>query len=429
MKNLLVILTLCCSLQAVGQETFSDRIKGLRIHGMVQAGFPVVIQDSTTIMIEFDSSDDQPANFILKWYHCDRNWVRTPTSFINDEARNVTRTPLFSIAAPAGVRHYRWHYAVVLPGIPELRTFAHSGNYQFELWDEHNEQMLARGRFFVAERTVKPTARVVNRQIPSLDHPLNKAHRIEVQLVLPERLKRQAEANGGFLSSQREDEVLMPLFLNAVDIYKNRELSRPYRIDANRPSPTTFVFGFGTSRVRFVHDQVQPGNEYRVLDLRNVDDYPPDQQLRSKTGADVSRMLFRSTRDQNGMANLVHGSRFADYLSFQFEFLDDARDGRDSVFVVGEFNGWTVTSSSLMQYDDATKRFIKPTMLRRGTYDYQYVLLKNGVQDWITLEGNDWRTVNVYTALVYYRDERYGGFDRILGVVQGRSSGANEATQ
>jgi hypothetical protein len=140
-------------------------------------------------------------------------------------------------------------------------------------------------------------------------------------------------------------------------------------------------------------------------------------------------MLFRSTRDQNGMANLVHGSRYADYLSFQFEFLDDARDGRDSVFVVGEFNGWTVTSSSLMQYDDATKRFIKPTMLRRGTYDYQYVLLKNGVQDWITLEGNDWRTVNVYTALVYYRDERYGGFDRILGVVQGRSSGANEATQ
>jgi hypothetical protein len=429
MKCLLLILSLLVSIEAVGQETFSDRIKGLRIRGMLQAGFPVVIQDSTTITIEFDSNDDQPVNFILKWYHCDRNWVRTSTSFINDEARNLTRTPLYYRAAPVGVRHYRWHYAVVLPGIPELRTFAHSGNYQFELWDEHNEQMLARGRFFVAERTVKPTVRVANRQLPSLEHPWNKSHRVEVQVVLPERLTRHAEPENGFLSSQNRDEILLPLFLNAVDIYKNRELTRPYRIDANRPSPTTFVLGFGTHRVRFVHDHVQPGNEYRVLDLRNVDEYPPGQQLRSKTGADVSRMLFRSTRDQNGMANLVQGSRYADYLSFQFELVDNARDGRDSVFVVGEFNGWMVSPSSLMHYDDAMRRFIKPTMLRRGAYDYQYVLLKNGVQDWITLEGNDWRTVNVYTTLVYYRDERYGGFDRILGVVQGQSSGMNEATQ
>ncbi|HXG37618.1 MAG TPA: hypothetical protein VNL36_02480, partial [Bacteroidota bacterium] len=135
------------------------------------------------------------------------------------------------------------------------------------------------------------------------------------------------------------------------------------------------------------------------------------------------------TRDNDGVANLVQDTRYADYLPFRFEFMDDARDHRDSVYVVGEFNGWSVSPTSMMQYDRAMKRFFWTTTLRRGEYDYQYVLTKDGEQDWIALEGNDWRTVNVYTALVYYRDERYGGFDRILGVVQGRSSGVDRTTE
>lgn len=432
MNGVLLILCLFVSTQATGQEVFSDRIKGLRVYGTFLAGLPVVIQDSTYITIEFDINENRPANLILKWYHCDRNWNKTTTSFINDETRNVTRTPLPYAPAPVGVRYYRWHYTVPLPGIPELRAFAHSGNYQFELWDEQEETMLARGRFFVVERALKPTARVVNRLIPSSEHPRNKAHKVEVQFVIPERVTRPAtpgSSNDGFQSSSNQEEVLMPILMNALDIYKNRELLRPYRIDANKPTPATFVYGFGTRRVRFVVDNIQPGNEYRRLDLRNVDEYPPDQQLRSKLGADVSRMLFRATRDNDGVANLVQDTRYADYLPFRFEFMDDARDHRDSVYVVGEFNGWSVSPTSMMQYDRAARRFFWTTTLRRGEYDYQYVLTRDGEQDWIALEGNDWRTVNVYTALVYYRDERYGGFDRILGVVQGRSSGVDRTTE
>lgn len=414
-----------------GQEVVSDRIKGMRVYGALQAGFPVVIQDSTSVTIEFDIDEDRPANVVLTWYHCDRNWNKTTTSFINDDTRNVTRTPLPYTPAPAGTRHYRWHYTVQLPGIPELRAFVYSGNYQFELWDERQEVLLARGRFFVVERTLRPTVRVLNRQIPSLEHPWNKAHKVEVQLVIPERLTRPAapDNSGGFQPSSNRDEIFMPILINAVDVYKNRELTRPYRIDANRPSPATFVYGFGTRRIRFVVDNIQPGNEYRRLDLRNVGEYPPDQQLRSTLGADVSRMQFRAARDNNGMALLTQGNRYADYLTFRFEFIDDARGSGDSICVVGEFNGWMASPASMMQYDRSAKRFFWTTSLRRGDYDYQYVFMRDGGQDWIALEGNDWRTVNVYTALVYYRDERYGGFDRILGVVQGRSSGLNEAME
>ncbi|MBI3587212.1 MAG: hypothetical protein HY088_08800, partial [Ignavibacteriales bacterium] len=57
--------------------------------------------------------------------------------------------------------------------------------------------------------------------------------------------------------------------------------------------------------------------------------------------------------------------------------------------------------------------------------DYQYVKSNN---DWISIEGNDWRTVNVYTAFIYYYDTRLGGFDRILGYAQRSSPGGTEAT-
>jgi hypothetical protein len=73
-----------------------------------------------------------------------------------------------------------------------------------------------------------------------------------------------------------------------------------------------------------------------------------------------------------------------------------------------------------MRYDEATKIYKLVARLRRGTYDYQYVLNDN---DWITLEGNDWRTVNVYTALMYYHDPQFGGFDRILLAAQAKSPG------
>jgi hypothetical protein len=78
-----------------------------------------------------------------------------------------------------------------------------------------------------------------------------------------------------------------------------------------------------------------------------------------------------------------------------------------------------------MQYDDAIKHYKLLTWLRRGAYDYQYVL--NGT-DWTTIEGNDWRTMNVFTALVYYHDVRYGGFDRILLAAQKKSPGGTEPT-
>ncbi|MCI0707038.1 MAG: DUF5103 domain-containing protein [Ignavibacteriae bacterium] len=410
---------------AVGQEILSERIKGLRVTGDMRAGVPVVVQGSKSITIEFDSNDEYPADFRIKFYHCDKNWQRTVSSFVNDDIRNMTKSPLPYDRAPAGTQHYQWHYTVRLPGHGEVQTFEYSGNYVFEIWDENREQVLARGRFFVAERTIAAAMRIANRRDPSTDHPRYMVNQVDVQFSIPEFITRTGRKEDAQPSPNgQEQEVMLPLFFTTVDVYKNREISRRNRIDINDRSSSTFVEGIGTRRLKFTAYNVQPGNEYRRLDLRNVSHYPAGTVLRQREGADISRMLFKAPRDNNGLSTLTRGDRYADYVQVQFEYLVEPKDSGDRIYVVGDFNGWQANDSSMMTYDAGTKRFILITWLRRGLYDYQYILN----DDWIALEGNDWRTINVYSAFIYYNDDRYGGFDRIVGFVQGQSSGQNAPT-
>jgi hypothetical protein len=393
------------------QEILSNRIKGLRVNGAAEANVPLTGRSLKPLTIEFDLDETEPANIRLKIWHCDRNWNVTRTSFINDELQNKAKEPISFEPAPAGVLGYRFHYTLQLPGIAGIGRFPQSGNYIFELWDEAYATLLARGRFFVVEKLLAPAMNITNRLLPSGTNPLNQVNKIELAFTVVQPDSDRAE----------------PLYSTAftvVDVYKNRQLYSPWRIDADDRKTNTFVEGYGTPKLKFIIDNIEPGNEYRQLNIRDVTEYPPGHHFRPRLGADVSRYLQKAPLDNNGVSLLTTGSRYADYLSYQFELLVDP-PVYDSIFVVGDFNGWKPGNEFLMKYDQEKERYVLYVSLRRGLYDYQYVVRSH---DWTSLESNDWRTVNVYTAFVYYRDQRYGGFDRIVGYAQGFSPGGVEAT-
>jgi hypothetical protein len=393
------------------QEIVSDRIKGLRVYGSDESGLPATNLDSRPITIEFDVDEEVPPDVHIRVIHCDRDWNTTVSAFVNDEQLNRSKGPLHFDPAPAGVQFYRYHYTVRIPGITGLERLRQSGNYVFEIVDEQWKNVLARGRFFAVEPVLAPSMTVTNRSLPSEINPYNQVNKIEVAFGLP-------------TAEQLHGETLYPLNLKVVDIYRNRQMYGWWRIDSDRPGPHTFVEGYGTTKMKFIVDNVTPGNGYRRLDLRNATEYPPGEQLRPLRGADVSRFQKPPTRDDHGTSVLVVGTRYADYLPYRFE-LSMERPEHDSVFVVGDFNGWKPSPECAMKYDSDTQRYEWQTTLRRGVYDYQYVV---GPNDWITLEGNDWRTINVYSALIYYHDNQYGGFDRIIGFIQRPSPGGNEPT-
>ncbi|HLF20781.1 MAG TPA: type IX secretion system plug protein domain-containing protein [Bacteroidota bacterium] len=391
---------------------YSSKLKGLRIYGQVKSHLPVARPDGQPISIEFDIEDAEPKDFRLRFYHCDKDWKVTENSFVNDELRNTTKFPVPFAPAPQFVQRYTFHYNVKVPGFSGLDRFPQSGNYIFQIWDKEEKELHAAGRFFVVEDLVTPTMRVGNRYLPSVVSPWNQVNVIDVSFKIPDQTTNQTDE-------------FYPILLNTVDVYRNRQLYSALRIGVNDNSPNTFVDGFGLQRVKFVIDNVMPGNEYRQLDLRNIDHYPPGKDARPRRGADVSRFLHQGAKDQDGTSTLTTGNRYSDYIKFDFELLWDAED-LDSVYVAGDFNGWNPNESWRMTYDSETKRYRLSSWMRRGAYDFQYVAGKN---NWISLEGNNLATVNLYTAFVYYHDPRFGGFDRILGYVQGFGPGGAEASR
>jgi hypothetical protein len=405
---LLFAIGMSCSAQTI----YSARIKSVRINGMAKAEFPMVLLDSSPVTISFDVDGETPGNYRVKIFHCDKDWNVTQSSFINDDFRNHSTGQIPFEIAPAGVKYYRWTYSFTIPGVPGIEHLPQSGNYKIELWDQDRNELLADGKIFAAENINDAPLTIFNRYLQSEISPQNQVNKAILSFTLPP-------------PRMDDPSPLYANFVKTVDVYRNREIEMPHRIDADNRTANTFIDGIGTNTLKFMIDNLLPGNEYRRIDLFNTDLFPPYSIMRLRDGADMSRWQWQGAKDWNGTSSLVTGNPYADYVQFQFELGRPEENANEKVYVVGDFNGWKIDEKWWLQYDNGTKQYKLLTWLRRGAYDYQYVLNGN---DWIALEGNDWRTVNVYTALVYYHDVRYGGFDRILLAAQKESSGGMEVT-
>jgi hypothetical protein len=302
------------------------------------------------------------------------------------------------------VQSYRYQIRVRLPDERLFERFSFSGNYRVEVREEENERLLAERRFFVVEHLVHPRITVSNRLLPSENHPLNQVHRLTAAFTVPEE---------DSLTSQ----PLYPQDVRSVDVYRNLEHDTRRRVEPEDRDPFTFVEGFGTRHLAVRVEDLLPGNEYRRIDLRNVDQYPEGIVLSARGGPDVSRYLSTGSPDRDGAFQLVRGNRFADYVRFRFELLWDG-DPLEVVHVTGSFADWQILPELRMERDG--NRYSVTAPMRRGTHDYQYVV---DAADRVTLEGNDWRTTNTYSVFVYYREMRMGGYDRIIGHGRQRSRG------
>jgi len=377
---------------------------GIRIHGPLRGGIPAIVKGQQ-IRFTLDGLHAQPRDLRVEVLHCDMNWEPTLSEFINDPFLMRGRKPVPSSDAAAGIRSYRWTYATSIPSGAGLEPFRYSGNYIASIVDIETETIVATFRFAVAERAENAVLSVRRRRLGMKISPWDEAHAVTMRV------------DENSLGSEQDDVYLQ--LVRVVDVYRNREWETPVRIDLNRLTPATWVEGLGTSRLSFTAGAIMPGNEYRVLDIRNVEKYPASSVLRSQDGADVSRFFAASSNDHNG-ASVISGSRsYADYERFEFQLWWDADDRALPVYVVGDFNGWTKSPAwRLVEYGEEG-RFSLTALLKRGRYDYQYVV----GDDPIVLEGNSWKTRNLYTGLVYYTDARLGGYDRILFVSQVESDG------
>jgi hypothetical protein len=419
MARIVALLILICPL-ADAQEFV---VRGLSVYGSdVEQNFPVIVRDSAGradpnsqyITIQFDVQGKEPPSFKILFLHCNRDWVPEKNLFIQDENHN-TSFVLDYHTAPNGVEFYSYRYKNRFPDEEDIVRFNYSGNWIFRLMDKEEKTVFGEGRFFVVDDVSKVAVTVTNDYLTDAVSPLNQIHKVQAGVRLPNEIE-------GF-------------FYTTVDVYQNRRFYNPYRIDVNDRDPNTTVEGFGMGYRLFTALNILPGNEYRTLNFGNVTRYPHKALVRFVEGVDQPRFYWRTGPDNNGTATLNSFTGLAsDYMDVLFRLdLSAARNvvGKGaSMYVVGPFNEWNPKGEDELKYDASEHCYAVKELLRRGIYDYQYITgfwddtaQKVVDQDWVALEGNDWRTTNTYHAMVYYNDARFGGFDRIVAFGIGKSPG------
>jgi hypothetical protein len=396
-------------------------VRGITVYGQDhEQNMPVILRDSLGrasgaqgyLTIQFDVQSKEPPSFTIRFLHCNRDWVPDRNLFVQDETHNSSFV-LDYRTSPNGVDYYSYRYKNRFPDDRDIVRFNYSGNWTFLIMDKEETTVYGEGRFFVVDQVVTAATTVVNDYLTAAASPYNQIHKVQTIVRLPD------EVDGYFYTT--------------VDIYQNRNFLRPRRIDVNDRDPYTKVEGFNSGFRYFTALDILPGNEYRTLDVSDVTRYPHRMPVRLVGGVDLPRAYLHAGGDRDGTAILNKFTGIAsDYLQVMFRLDLTALSvvGSSSVFVVGPFNDWNPGPDDELKYDPVERCHMVTKLLRRGIYDYQYV---TGVwdsaakvvtqQDWVVIEGNDWRTTNTYAAMVYYNDARFGGFDRIVGYGIVRSSG------
>lgn len=414
----LMLLLLMCVATALPQDVI---VRGITVFGGDhEQNFPVILRDSSGvsrtgeshITIQFDVQSKEPPSFIIRFLHCSRDWVPEQNLFVQDETHS-TSFILDYRTSPNGVTYYAYRYRNRFPDDRDIVRFNYSGNWIFRILDKEGTTVYGEGRFFVVDQVAGTSTTVVNDYLTAAVSPYNQIHRVQNVVRLPNEIE-------GY-------------FYTTVDIYQNRNFFHPRRVDLNDRDPYTKVEGFNSGFRTFTALDILPGNEYRTLDISDITRYPHGRLVRVVGGVDLPRAYLRTGTDRDGTATLDRFAGIAsDYMEvlFRLDLAALAAASSSSVFVVGPFNSWNPGPDDELKYDAEERCHVAKKLLRRGIYDYQYI---TGVwdesaqrvtqQDWIVIEGNDWRTTNTYHAMVYYNDPRFGGFDRIVGYGSVRSSG------
>jgi hypothetical protein len=405
-------LLLLCGTAAAQVEIF-----GLRTYAAADEYRSPVIAVGEQVTIEFDVASSLPPNLHILFYHASRDWAVDKNSFINDPGTMRAEMLLYS-PAPAAVYQYRYRYRNSFPNTRNKVAFRYSGNYLYRIVDvEAGDAVVAEGRFIVAETTVPVTVKMENRYHSEYESPFNQRLHTSVTVSVP----------GEFTAA--DNSSIDHMDVKRVSVIRNWELERPFTIDIDDDDAETFVEDLLRPTKTFIRRDVPLGNEYRRLDLSSVAFYPNKLPAVMRDGPDVSRYLWQGKPDANGASKLnAFTGANSDYLEVELRLrLASAPAGR--LFVAGGFTEWKALPEYELKPDAASGLYVARFWVRRGVYDYQYVLgtlTQEGTvvkQDWFMLEGNDWRTINRYTVLVYYSDKRLGGVDRVVGMQRSRNAG------
>jgi hypothetical protein len=403
--KILFFLLIACA--AFAQQNIE--IKSLRAYSFDETAIPIVT-DNSNLKIEFDIQASFQPSLNIVFRFCDKNWNPTSNIFLNNYGNNIAYTLDF-LTLPATVQEARYRFFGNFPNNHDFVEFPFSGKWRYYITDSQDSSIVyGEGRFYVIYNDVEVSASI-------------KRGLLEDRVYNPLALGRIYALTAAF----NLPDDFFPGFVSHAEIIENHKMAYPVIIDRTFNTTYRQFYWDGNRAMRFAARDIRPGNNYRQVNLMNINIYnsknvPADFHNK----IELSRFFKEGKRDLRGGSTLMnYRNEFATYLNVTFSIRPPDEHFGD-IFLTGAFNNWELLPEYRMENRGGI--YTKTVSLKRGVYDYQYVAAsvtggKITNDDWIILEGNFWETSNNYYIFIYYNDPNYGGYDRIIGYVQINSEG------
>ena len=399
MKKLFVLLFIIQTSIIFPQEVV---IKSLKTFSSKDANsIPVLSSPRDLLTIDFDVQTEFSPNINIIFKFCDKNWNPTDNLFLANQGKNTAYT-LNYFLLPTTVEEAKYHYTNTFPDKDGYVAFPYSGKWKFFVVDSQDPtKIFAEGKFFVV----------------IADVPLKvetKRETLDDKTYFPPQL---GHVNWIVVDAALKEDYF-PFQVDELEIVQNYLMDNSIRVLRNSTDQNRVFEWDGGNKIRFIAKDVRPGNEYRQTNLQNINIYNSKNVKAQFDGMEYSRFLLLSPNDNNGSFILKSPKdMYATYMNVLFQIKPPAEVYGD-VYLVGAFNGWKLSDKNKMNFNG--DHFELTLELKRGVYDYQYVVVNGEYsdvtnQDWYILEGNDWQTTNDYNIFLWYRDQEYGGYDRIIG--------------
>ncbi len=378
------------------------QIKSLKIYtSNDQNSIPVLSSPKDFIYIDFDVKSEYPPNFNILFKFCDKDWNPTDNIFLLNQGQNVAYN-LDYFSLPTTVQDAKYHYSNRFPDKLGYVSFPYSGKWRFYIVDSQDPSLIfAEGKFF----NIK------------LEQPFKvevKNETLDDKIYYPPQL---GLVNWIIADINLKSEFF-PFYVNELEIIQNHLLEYPIIVNRDSKDPNRVFEWDGGSKLKFIAKDIRPGNEYRQVNLDDINIYSSKNVKAKFDGIEYTRFYIQGKKDLNGSFVLTSPKDiYSTYFNVTFQ-IKPPDDVYGDIYLVGAFNDWTFSDKYKMNYNGD---FYDLTIeLKRGVYDYQYVVVNGNHenpknQDWYVLEGNDWSTTNEYNVFLWYKDEKFGGYDRIIG--------------
>jgi len=378
-----------------------DKIKSVQMYiGNQPAMIPIIGFNSgfRKFTLRFDELSDDANEFFYRVIHCDRNWKASDLEEIEYlDGYNGEEIQDYQFSTNTYVDYV--HFSLTLPN--EDTRFRISGNYILIIYDD--EQMtnpVITRRFIVNE----DKAEVRSKFIHVNDVSLSQTHQ---QLAV--------EAN---IKDMRVGDLMNELSIN---IYQNSR----WDVGVANQKPKFVV----KDKIRFDNTgqlAIPAGKEYRIFDTRSLQStttFVKSIDLHD-VGSDVilvpgRKNVIRSDVDFDGRFVVYNfDTPYEDEFNIRSDYSNvifglESFELLDEVYLLGPFNNWQIDKDYKMKYADGQGYYVG-TLLKQGVYNYLYATKDvDGKADYTILEGDDHRTVNYYTTVLYYRDFT-DQYDRVL---------------